>query len=252
MTKHSVMKHLLPLLCPLLAVPLIALLLASLDYTFGEAAALAAMFLPGLFALHYFLPQLSFGNRRQGVLQLFFLLCAVAVFEFLALMLMNHYLQYNAEIYLYDQTIPDLLQNPLFILLLLLAFATPSIWLEHRLRPAETRDTHIEFISDRRRRRVDTSSILYIESNDSEVRIHTLDGASYRTKTKISQWENQLDNRFLRIHRAYIINTERIESHSAGTVTIADRQLDVSRKYRDAFRDLMESHSISNAIQKPE
>ena len=246
------MKHLLPLLCPLLAVPFIALLLMSLDYTFGEAAVLAAMFLPGLFALHYFLPQISFDNRRQGAFQLFFLLCAVVIFEFLALMLTNHYLQYNAEIYLYDQTIPDLLQNPLFILLLLLAFATPSIWLEHRLRPAETRDTHIEFISDRRRRRVDTSSILYIESNDSEVRIHTLDGASYRTKTKISQWENQLDNRFLRIHRAYIINTERIESHSAGTVTIAGRRLDVSRKYRDAFRDLMESHSVSNAIQKPE
>lgn len=246
------MKHLLPLLCPLLAVPFIALLLMSLDYTFGEAAVLAAMFLPGLFALHYFLPQISFDNRRQGAFQLFFLLCAVVIFEFLALMLTNHYLQYNAEIYLYDQRIPDILQNPLFILLLLLAFAAPSIWLEHRLQPTNIRDPHIEFISDRRRRRLDTSSILYIESNDSEVRIHTLDGASYRTKTKISQWESQLDDRFLRIHRAYIINTERIESHSAGTVTIADRRLDVSRKYRDAFRRLMELRRVAAPDKKAE
>lgn len=246
------MKHLLPLLCPLLAIPLIALLLASLDYTLGEAMALAAMFLPGLFALHYFLPQFSFDNRRQGVLQLFFLLCAVVVFEFLILMLMNHYLQYNAEIYLYDQRIPDILQNPLFILLLLVAFAAPSIWLERRLQPRHAHDTHIEFISDRRRQRIETASILYIESNDSEVRIHTLDGTSYRTKTKISQWENQLDERFLRIHRAYIINTERIESHTAGTVTIADRRLDVSRKYRDAFRRLMETVRATNGSPKAE
>ncbi len=48
--------------------------------------------------------------------------------------------------------------------------------------------------------------ILYVESNDNEVFIHAANGCSYRTRTRISQWEKLLDDRFVRIHRAYLVN----------------------------------------------
>ena len=218
------------------ASPFVALLLVSLGYTLGEASLLAVMFLPGLFAFRHFLPQIRFAERRRGALQLFYLTGAVLTFEYVALMLTNFYLRYNASVWRYDITMPDLLQNPLFILLLLAACALPMHWIELRCNTQPARDRYVEFISDRRRVRLETERISYLESNDSEVWIHTSTGESLRTKTKISQWEQQLDDRFLRIHRSYIVNADRVARHTAGAVVVDGRTLEVSRKYRDSVR----------------
>ena len=128
------------------------------------------------------------------------------------------------------------LQNPLFILLLLAACALPMHWIELRCNTQPARDRYVEFISDRRRVRLETERISYLESNDSEVWIHTSTGESLRTKTKISQWEQQLDDRFLRIHRSYIVNADRVARHTAGAVVVDGQTLEVSRKYRDSVR----------------
>ena len=219
------MKRLFPLFSALAAVPFVAL---------GEASLLAVMFLPGLFAFRHFLPQIRFAERRRGALQLFYLTGAVLTFEYVALMLTNYYLRYNASVWRYDITMPDLLQNPLFILLLLAACALPMHWIERRCNTQPARDRYVEFISDRRRVRLETERISYLESNDSEVWIHTSTGESLRTKTKISQWEQQLDDRFLRIHRSYIVNADRVARHTAGAVVVDGQTLEVSRKYRDS------------------
>ena len=145
------MKRLFPLFSALAAVPFVALLLVSLGYTLGEASLLAVMFLPGLFAFRHFLPQIRFAERRRGALQLFYLTGAVLTFEYVALMLTNFYLRYNASVWRYDITMPDLLQNPLFILLLLAACALPMHWIELRCNTQPARDRYVEFISDRRR-----------------------------------------------------------------------------------------------------
>ena len=61
-------------------------------------------------------------------------------------------------------------------------------------------------------------------------------GEIYRTKTRISQWEAQLDGRFLRIHRSYIVNTERIDRYLPSYVLIGDERIDISRKYKEEVR----------------
>ena len=129
-----------------------------------------------------------------------------------------------------------LLEYMPFILLLLAACALPMHWIELRCNTQPARDRYVEFISDRRRVRLETERISYLESNDSEVWIHTSTGESLRTKTKISQWEQQLDDRFLRIHRSYIVNADRVARHTAGAVVVDGRTLEVSRKYRDSVR----------------
>jgi len=121
-------------------------------------------------------------------------------------------------------------------LLLLAACALPMHWIELRCNTQPARDRYVEFISDRRRVRLETERISYLESNDSEVWIHTSTGESLRTKTKISQWEQQLDDRFLRIHRSYIVNADRVARHTAGAVVVDDERSEVSRKYRDSVR----------------
>ena len=72
---------------------------------------------------------------------------------------------------------------------LLAACTLPMHWIELRCNTQPARDRYVEFISDRRRVRLETERISYLESNDSEVWIHTSTGESLRTKTKISQWE---------------------------------------------------------------
>ena len=66
--------------------------------------------------------------------------------------------------------------------------------------------------------------------------IHTAGGLAYRTKTRISQWETQLDSRFLRIHRSFIVNTARIDRCCPAHVKIGGMTIEISRKYREAAR----------------
>ena len=99
------------------------------------------------------------------------------------------------------------------LLLVLSACILPEILIERRLEARRPYDRMLRFVSDRRPVTLDPAELLYVESNDSEVWLHTRTGEAYRTKTRISQWEALLDRRFLRIHRSYIVNTECIEEY---------------------------------------
>ena len=78
------------------------------------------------------------------------------------------------------------------------------------------------------------ADIVYIESNDTEVRIVTISGGSYRNKTGISQWENLLGDDFLRIHRSYLVNIKHITAADSDAVFIGNTNLLVSRKYKES------------------
>lgn len=67
----------------------------------------------------------------------------------------------------------------------------------------------------------------------------TLSGEAYRNRTGIGQWENLLGDDFLRIHRSYLVNASLATLHSPDTVTIADAELPVSRKYREEVQIIL-------------
>ena len=106
--------------------------------------------------------------------------------------------------------------------------------IEHHLENRRPYGRALRFVSDRRPVTLDPGEILYVESNDDEVWIHTADGGAYRTKSRISQWEALLDRRFLCIHCSYIVNTERIEE--VRSIRIGDRLIEISRKYKEEVR----------------
>lgn len=81
------------------------------------------------------------------------------------------------------------------------------------------------------------ADIAYVESNDTEVRIVTVDGESHRNKTGIGQWENLLGDDFLRIHRSYLVNIGLAALTSPDTVTVGDVPLPVSRKYKETVQN---------------
>lgn len=215
------MKQFLPVVWWLTATLVIAFVLVGLGYLFADALLLGVLFLPGMLTARYFVPQLSFENRRQGILGI----------EYLSLML-GHAVVLGAG----EGGMPGLLLNPPFILLVLTALIAPEIALEKHLERRCPYARSISFVSDRRKITLDPAEISYVESNDSEVWIHTAGGLAYRTKTRISQWETQLDSRFLRILRSFIVNTARIDRCCPAHVEIGGMTIEISRKYREAAR----------------
>ena len=230
------MKHFLPVAWWLAATVVIALVLVSLGYPFTDALLLGAMFLPGMLAARYFVPQLSFRNPRQGIFDAVYLALGILCIEDLALMLAGRYIL-GAGV----GQMPGLLLNPVFLLLIPGAFVTPEIMLENYLTARCPYDKTISFVSERRKITLDPAEILYVESNDSEVWLHTASGEAYRTKTRISQWESQLDRRFLRIHRSYIVNTAHVGEYHPSRVNVGGQEIEISRKYKDTARLRFES-----------
>ena len=129
--------------------------------------------------------------------------------------------------------IQPVLVNPAFLGLIVTALALGDNgwrkWLDRKW-PSVPRQ--ISFFSDRKTVTLPVDSIAYIESNDTEVRIVTSDGTSYRNKTGITQWENLLGEGFLRIHRSYLVNRSRITEVGTESLKLGRTELPVSRKYR--------------------
>lgn len=128
---------------------------------------------------------------------------------------------------------PLLFSNPIFLFVLLVAFVLPCELLSRWLRRKLPRSRNITFVSERRKVTLEFAAIVYVESNDTEVLLHTLDGTVYRTRTRISQWEQLLDDRFVRVHRSYIVNAEHVAGVTAQGVVIGGMPIEFSRKYRE-------------------
>ena len=133
----------------------------------------------------------------------------------------------------YMLDVQPVLVNPAFLGLSVTALAVGDYgwrkWLDKKW-PSGPRQ--ITFCSDRKTVSLSLDEIAYIESNDTEVRIVTQEGRSYRNKTGISQWENILGEGFVRIHRAFLVNEACITEVGSHSLLAAGTELPISRKYR--------------------
>lgn len=130
--------------------------------------------------------------------------------------------------------VAPMLVNPAFLGFMLTALAIGDVlwakWLSKRIK---AQDRTVTFFSDRQSVTLKVADIAYVESNDTEVRLVTRSGDSYRNKTGIGQWENLLGDGFLRIHRSYLVNTALAALTQPDTVTVGGVPLPVSRKYKE-------------------
>lgn len=97
----------------------------------------------------------------------------------------------------------------------------------------------IYFRSDRRMIKVILDDILYIESLKDYIRIVTVQ-STIITKQSISSLEEQLPHeKFLRIHRSFIISTNRISSYTHELVWVGQTELPISRMYRHEVEKIL-------------
>lgn len=222
-----------------------ALILVSLDYDMGQALMMSLAFLPSALALSFFLPKVDLtAGRMERIRDTTFIVLGVMSLVFLLLFLLQAILFFNlSEDRFWD--FPAMLRNPLFIaaILALLAYGHYLLvtWLAKRFPSTYP----ITFNSEHRKITLKKNDILYVESRDSEVWIVARDGQAYRNRNGITQWENLLGDGFLRIHRAFLVNVAASVLTSPDTVSVAGKELPVSRKYKDNVK------AVLAAVQAP-
>ena len=86
-------------------------------------------------------------------------------------------------------------------------------------------------------RTVPLDSIYYIESSNHQVTLYLKDG-SFTCYAKIGTLETELENRFFRIHKGYLVNLSYVEAYSKTEVTLTSGdRLPLSKyKYPDFVR----------------
>ena len=226
-------KQLFPFVWYPTALVIIASTLSCSGYIFAEAFAIAVTFLPGILIARYATPQISFADKWQGWHNTIFLWAGILAVEYFLIMLANYYILRPVMFTQYN--LPALLTNPLFILFVVATFAITGLLIEREIEQREPYDHTIRFTSERRTITLDPADVLYIESNDTEVFVCT-EEESFRTRTRIGQWETMMDRRFLRVHRSYIINMHHIEHFDGNRIKVAGITIEVSRKYKDMVR----------------
>ncbi|MEL6634516.1 MAG: LytTR family DNA-binding domain-containing protein [Bacteroidota bacterium] len=93
-------------------------------------------------------------------------------------------------------------------------------------------ESFIYLKSDKKMVKVLLKEILYIESLKDYVRVFSPD-KSVTAYQRISYMEEKLpEDKFIRIHRSFIISLDKVEAYSAGFVEIAGKEIPIGRNYR--------------------
>lgn len=84
--------------------------------------------------------------------------------------------------------------------------------------------------------------IVYLESEGEYVRMHLADGSAITTLFRLKNMEVALPaDRFMRVHRSYIVNLRRIKSFVKGRVYLSDDEyIPIGENYKEAFQEYIE------------
>ena len=84
--------------------------------------------------------------------------------------------------------------------------------------------------------RIQQQSVLYVESQGDYVRLHLAD-RQIKVKMPLHQLVEKLDQRFLRIHRSFIVNTEKITAFTKQDVEIGNKEIPIGQLYKESVLD---------------
>lgn len=97
----------------------------------------------------------------------------------------------------------------------------------------QNQDNFIYFKVDKKMVKTKIADILYIESIKDYVKVRTTD-KEIITQQKISYLDESLPRaQFLRIHRSFIVNTDRIDAYTATDVEISKFKVPIGRNYKN-------------------
>lgn len=90
----------------------------------------------------------------------------------------------------------------------------------------------LELTSNRKLVRIPYENIIYIESLADYIKVHSTINGEILSKEKISVIEEKLPDMFIRIHRSFIVNREKITSFNNSEVELNSVSLSIGRSYK--------------------
>jgi DNA-binding LytR/AlgR family response regulator len=110
----------------------------------------------------------------------------------------------------------------------------------------EEANSFLYFRADRKMVKIFFRDILFIEALKDYIKIVT-DSKTIVTKYVLSTLEEMLPaNDFLRIHKSYIVATNKIDSYNADTIQIAKHELPIGRLYKFEVSRVLNASSATN------
>ncbi|WP_395971905.1 LytR/AlgR family response regulator transcription factor [Chryseobacterium cucumeris] len=97
-------------------------------------------------------------------------------------------------------------------------------------------NTHFFVKSSGQRHRVSFNEIIYIESIKDYVNIRT-ENDEYIVLDTLKSMENQLPERFVRIHKSFIVNLDKVKSIGAKKVILSEYEIPIGESYRAGLLD---------------
>ena len=105
----------------------------------------------------------------------------------------------------------------------------------------------LEIVSNRKLVKIPYDEITYIESLSDYIQVNTLK-EQVVSKEKISIIATRLPDIFLRIHRSFIVNTDRIKEVSFDELLVEGITLNIGRSYRNEVKEVLNNNK-SNLIK---
>ncbi len=96
----------------------------------------------------------------------------------------------------------------------------------------------LEIISNRKIAKIPYDDIVYIESLSDYIKVNTVNDEII-SKEKISRLYERLPDMFLRIHRSFVVNTNRIKERSYNEILVDNTRLNIGKSYRKAVREML-------------
>lgn len=109
----------------------------------------------------------------------------------------------------------------------------------------ELEEGHMFVKSDSKLLKVGYSEIQYVEAFADYVKIWISDEKRIVTLQTMKNMENGLPkDKFIRVHRSYIVAIDKIESLQSNSVTIGKKEIPVGKNYKDGLMNLISSMNL--------
>ena len=216
----------------IMAVFAVSLLLVGLDYSFGDSFFLGVLLVPGCLATRWLIPKIRSEKKHIRIINTVCIIAAILITDIL-LIIWYHIFRQESSLWFLSDAMSPMMLNPVFLGLIMAVIAYCDYLLSDYLRRRfKDEPKTITFTSEYRKVTLETSEVMYVESRDTEVWIYATKDRTFRNRTPITQWQNILEDGFIRIHRSYLVNQTFVESHDSETVTVGSQPLPISRKNR--------------------
>lgn len=183
----------------------------------------------------------------------FYTFCAAVVSVYLEIIVLLFSFVYLVNLE-YDSISPNASGITLLVVVLyFLVFAGSFLLMMHQItenkqeiqklldEKEKMKRSFLEIMSNRKMAKIPYDEIIYIESLSDCINVHTTNQGEITSKEKISAIAERLPEEFLRIHRSFIVNSNKITRFNSNEVELNRVTLNIGRSYKPQVKSVLNS-----------